>query len=303
MRKLKWALFLPIVQFAIFLTLIHWGTIEVPLLGNLGALCFAINSPGLFIYGIFVRMAPVRWLPPNILNIRSDHFIFLVGVVVQWYFVGRELDKLKSSKSPTGAKLTTVVIVGYLLAICWGIYLIFSAIGTILQFSHVAIGSVIGMSWAAILITLSSLRLEKNFRGESGTFSTQTIPNKIRWLVFAAACFSSVTGSLLSDMLLFLAPSVLIAGVIIQPNSPRPGRLILSIGAFVLSVYAALILFPRIFEMVMSLRVGSGVTEALLFSLLLISVFLVGWLDVMLVTWAVRLRHAPGTAASAASPR
>jgi hypothetical protein len=300
MRKLKWTFILPIVQFAIFLTLIHWQTIEIPLLGNLGALCFAINSPGLFIYGIFLRMAPVRWLPPYVLNIRSDHFIFLVGVVVQWYFVGRELDKLKSSKSSAGAKLTSAAIVGYLLAIAWGIYLIFNAMEGILQVLHLTIESVIVLLWAAILIILSTLRLGKNFRRESEIYGTQTIPNEIRWLALTAACVSCVTGALLSDLLLFLAPSILIVGTLVQPYSPRPGKMILSLGALLLSLYVVLSLSPSAFEMVMSLRVGPSVTQELLFSMLVISVSLIACLDVKLVNWVVRLRHPSGRAAGSA---
>jgi hypothetical protein len=168
MRKLRFAYFLTAAQFVIFLTLIHWDTVDIPYLGSIGGLCFAINSPGLVVYQIFALMAPVRWLPPAILGIRSDHFIFLVGVVVQWYFIGRELDRLRPPKS--AATLTTATLLANIFVIAWGVRLIFGGMDGILQvdsshqhFAPYIIDGIITLAWALILIVVPTVRLVKCF--------------------------------------------------------------------------------------------------------------------------------------------
>jgi len=166
MRRLRWALTLPVIQFVIFLTLMHWDTVEIPYLGSLRGLCFAINIPGQFIYGFFLRLAPVRWLPPYIMYIRSDHFIFLVGVVFQWYVIGRELDKRLWPQSPIGAKPTALAVLANLVVIAWGIRLVFGGLESILQ-GHLPsfiIDGLIILAWALVLITVPTLRLAKSFR-------------------------------------------------------------------------------------------------------------------------------------------
>jgi hypothetical protein len=168
MRKLRFEYIMPPTLFVIFLSLMHWGTVDIPLLGNIRGLCFAINSPGLLFCELFLRMAPVRWLPADILGIRSDHFIFLVGVVVQWYFVARELDRLRSPKA--GATLTTALLLANIFAIAWGVRLIFGSMDGILQVdsSHrhftAYIDGIITLVWGLTLIVLPTMRLAKCFR-------------------------------------------------------------------------------------------------------------------------------------------
>jgi hypothetical protein len=174
MRKLKWALFLPVAQFVVFVILIHWENIELPYLGSLRGLCFAINSPGLFLYDFFLRMAPVRWLPPYILHIRSDHFIFLVGVIFQWYMIGREFDKRQPPKSAIEAKLTTAAVLANLLVIAWGIRLIFADLDSIfvVHLSSYIIDGFIILAWALVLVILPTLRLAKSFRRRGSSPAT-----------------------------------------------------------------------------------------------------------------------------------
>lgn len=88
-----------------------------------------------------------------------------------------------------------------------------------------------------------------------------------------------------------LVPSILILGAIIQPYLPRSGRWILSGGALLVSLYVLVFLAPQAVGIFQTLRVYHGVRDLMLLSLFIVTILLVGWCDVALVTDAARLRH------------
>jgi hypothetical protein len=92
MRKLRLALFLPIIQFPIAYALLTWRGQFNTYIGNTRAFCFAINAPIMLFLAPFYQMAPIRWMPGDILGVRSDNLLVLAGIVILWFLVGLALD-------------------------------------------------------------------------------------------------------------------------------------------------------------------------------------------------------------------
>jgi hypothetical protein len=119
--------------------------------------------------------------------------------------------------------------------------------------------------------------------------AAEIIPSRVRWLAIAAGCVSGTAGSLLFGPLFFLFASVQILGAIVQPHSPRSGRLLLSVGAFLLSFYTFLFLGPQAFGAISMWSSYIDFNHVTLFVLLLISLLSVAWCDVALIADARRL--------------
>jgi hypothetical protein len=113
---------------------------------------------------------------------------------------------------------------------------------------------------------------------ELESYAAIVVPGRTRGLAIVTGCVFGLTGSLLSGPLFFLVPSVLILGALLQPSSPRPGRWLMWLGAFFLTLYMAgwvLILRP-------SSLIDSGLGQVFPFGIVL-SLVLVGWCDVALI--------------------
>lgn len=126
---------------------------------------------------------------------------------------------------------------------------------------------------------------------EPSPHAAEIIPIRVRWLAIASGCFSGVSGSLLFGPLFILFPSIQILGAIIQPYSPRSGRLLLSFGAFFLSFYTFLFLGPQAFGALSFFRSYIDLSHITLFALLLASLISVAWCDVALIVDAKQLKH------------
>jgi hypothetical protein len=126
--------------------------------------------------------------------------------------------------------------------------------------------------------------------------TTKIIPSKIRWVAIAAGSLSGFTGSLLFGPLFLLIPSPLILGAIVQPYSPRPGRSLMSVGAFFLSLYAGLFVAPQAYGAISMLHLYYALNHITLLGLLLVSLSFVIWCDIVLVADSRRLKSIPGTA-------
>jgi hypothetical protein len=131
---------------------------------------------------------------------------------------------------------------------------------------------------------------------ETPNKNLQTVPRKIRWLAIAAGVFSGVAGSLPFGPLFAIIPSLLILGAIIQPYTPRPGRWLLYLGAFVVSVYASLFLAPGALEIVWTVHLRDNLAQLTLFILVLSSIFLIGWCDIEIIRDALKTTHTLPTA-------
>ena len=136
-----------------------------------------------------------------------------------------------------------------------------------------------------------TLRIE-----ESPYESIEIIPNRVRWLAIVAGLLCGLGGSLLFGPLFLLVPSVQILGAVIQPYSPRPGRLLLSVGVLFLSLYAGLFLAPQAFGAISTFRSAYDLEHVALFVLLLIALLSVIWCDVAFVRAIRHLRHNPNMA-------
>ena len=83
---------------------------------------------------------------------------------------------------------------------------------------------------------IEAARLRASYNQISGQ-STDIIPSGTRWLALLVGCMAFIVVSMPpSPMSTLVVPSTFILGAIIQPYSPRPGRWLLSVGAFHLSL-------------------------------------------------------------------
>jgi hypothetical protein len=132
---------------------------------------------------------------------------------------------------------------------------------------------------------------------ESPYQSIEIIPVRVRWLAIAAGLLSGLGGSLLFGPLFLLVPSVQILGAVIQPYSPRPGRLLLSMGVLLLSGYAGLFLAPQAFGAILGSRSEFDLSHVALFVLLLVALLSVAWCDVAFIKAIRQIRQSPSIGA------
>lgn len=117
-----------------------------------------------------------------------------------------------------------------------------------------------------------------------------------RVIAIAAGCFSGAAGSLEYGPFFLIVPAVLVLGAIIQPWSTRPGRWLMWLGAFFLTLYEGAFFVPQIAEVITSQFASlDSVAIQVLFLLTLVSVFLIIWCDAALVVDARRSKRALGT--------
>lgn len=115
-----------------------------------------------------------------------------------------------------------------------------------------------------------------------------TIP-KTPWLAIITGCVSAVAGSLPFGPLFLLVPAILVFGAVLKRWSPRPGRWLMWLGAFYLTVDVAVFLGPPVFRP--SHFIGSDTLIIEFLSILAIA--LVVWCDVSLIISARKLGNAP----------
>lgn len=113
-----------------------------------------------------------------------------------------------------------------------------------------------------------------------------------RWIAIAAGAFSGAAGSIEYGPLFLLVPSVLILGTIVQPWTARPGRWLMWLGAFFLTLYAGGFFVPQIVGVSSQLSSLDNLNIQILFCLILVAVFLVIWCDVALIVDARRPKGA-----------
>lgn len=103
MRQLRFAVVLPILQFLTAGGLLEWGHRVPPPKGldtlympTVTLICFGINAPAVLF------KSPWYVLPRtslSILGFGAEELSFLLGVVLVWYLLGRELDQRESQKA------------------------------------------------------------------------------------------------------------------------------------------------------------------------------------------------------------
>jgi hypothetical protein len=124
--------------------------------------------------------------------------------------------------------------------------------------------------------------------------SAPLVSNRTRRLAIVAGGVSGIAGALPYGPIFLLVPSILILGAIVQRWSPSPGRWLMSLGAFILTVYVGLFLAPQGISGIWSLPSTHDINYLTLIVLALASTVLVGWCDIALVVDARRMSHVPG---------
>jgi len=123
------------------------------------------------------------------------------------------------------------------------------------------------------------------------TPSADIVSARVRWLAIAAGCFSASAGFLAFGWLFPLVPAFLVLGAVVQPRSPRPGKWLMWLGAFFLSLVVLPIGVEMLFGGIRSLRLHHEGFIIVPFSLSLVSVLLVLLCDTALLIDGMTMRR------------
>jgi hypothetical protein len=128
---------------------------------------------------------------------------------------------------------------------------------------------------------------------------TNIVPVATRCLAALLGCLAFIAGSMPpSGMSTLVIPMSLVLGAIVQPYSPRPGRWLLSVGAFYLSVIGVPYLGLMVAGAALHLRDSIDLNSLFLLLALVAPLVLLIWCDVALVVDARRQSRnsrTPGT--------
>jgi hypothetical protein len=119
--------------------------------------------------------------------------------------------------------------------------------------------------------------------------SEQKVPLKTRWLAIGTGGLFGIVGCLHYGAFFLFVPSILLLGAIVEPWLPRLGKVLLAVGAAVLTFYSLFLGLPAV---LLIRGLGHHSLEDSVFLVLsLLSVVLVILCDVMLVKNERKLRH------------
>jgi hypothetical protein len=113
---------------------------------------------------------------------------------------------------------------------------------------------------------------------------------RLRALVLTAGCVSGIAGVVAYGLYFGMVPAVLVLGAVVQPYSPRPGRLLIAMGALLVTLYVGIFVAPVVVSMMIHRTPYEDASRLLLLGLYACSVVLVGWCDAALVVNARRIR-------------
>jgi hypothetical protein len=184
MRKLKLALFLPMVQVVIAVFLLEWGY-RAPYPFPKGGdelyvsterlICLGINAPA-FLLSFLVELIPIPDV--TVFHLYTGDFAFLGCVIVVWYLVGRMVDRqiLHQASAPVG---TTPVksLLNFLLVVLGGWFL-YSGIealrspGRLNNYTGNIVQGILFLAWSFVLILIPGRALMKTLRNKSGVYET-----------------------------------------------------------------------------------------------------------------------------------
>lgn len=124
---------------------------------------------------------------------------------------------------------------------------------------------------------------------------------RVRWLAIATGCFTAAAGCLSLGWYFAILPICLVAGAIVQPRSPRPGRWLIWAAAFLLSLMVLPIGIGVLVMGAESMRSYSDFNLFGIVELWVASTLLIGCCDGALLLDAVRSRRGrPASAEPAA---
>jgi hypothetical protein len=127
-------------------------------------------------------------------------------------------------------------------------------------------------------------------------YAEQLVAPRTRWLAIAAGCVSGLAGSLPFGPLFSALPLILIVGAVFQRWSPHPGRWLMWLGAFFLTMDVAVFLGPGVLSPKRLLGPYYDRNLLIFFVLSLASLALVGWCDLALIIDARKSKDASAPA-------
>ncbi len=170
MRKLKLAIFLPIIQVLVAVVLLlqadrtHGpGGVDYHYFPPAWLICKGLNAPAML---LLVPFGGTWYFVPPILIV--GRALFLISVAIVWYFVGRLLDQRRAPSRAREHRIRTTLLLHFLLLVAGGVlfYEGFNELGA--PISTVA-GVLLTFAWATSLIFFSSVSLWRVIRDRHRT--------------------------------------------------------------------------------------------------------------------------------------
>ncbi len=169
MRKVRLAVVLPIVQFAAAAILLQWARrVPVPpgsafYVPNVRLICDGLNAPAL----LFGALAIFGSYTSSFLGFPTSDLLFLVGVIIVWYIVGRVLDRRRNSKAAPQRGIATALVMYPLLLMLGSLLLFLGVYGLGPHRPNIAdppVGAFLTLMWSGTLIFLSGRGLVRAIR-------------------------------------------------------------------------------------------------------------------------------------------
>jgi hypothetical protein len=179
MRRLRFAIVLPVVQLVLSIGLLKWGrwqehhppgSFDTPYAATPVFACQGIRAPAVLLENFFRTIAPLN----KVNEALSDklhggyNLSFLLGVIILWYLVGRRVDHRISRSA--GAETTVGARVSQVLQVIVGICLLpmgIADIGSGARWNN-AVGNMLSgtlfLVWSLVLTTLPGAKLVKPIR-------------------------------------------------------------------------------------------------------------------------------------------
>jgi hypothetical protein len=167
MRKLSLMLILPLLHLFVSITIFKWQFFPPVDPNNAISFWFALNAPVLLLVRLAKQIATIPAVSPYIMGgVRPIYFVFLVGGLGLWFFVGRTLEKLRRRDAHAASTTSLRKLLLYLLSTACGIRLIFIGLEWILPHypgEHQPIAMIVDGSlilvWSLALILLPGMNL------------------------------------------------------------------------------------------------------------------------------------------------
>ena len=119
--------------------------------------------------------------------------------------------------------------------------------------------------------------------------TAELVPGKILLLSVLTGCFTAIGGSLVIGLFFSISPVILVLGAIIQPYFRYAGKLVMGLGAVLLTSQTVILVFavPAGIRLLHKYH-DRGLVATTGFSIL--SVLLVTWCDIALVSTALKMQ-------------
>jgi hypothetical protein len=160
MRKLKFAIVLPLIQVLVAVVLLlqadrtHGpGGVDYHYFPPAWLICKGLNAPAML---LLVPFGGTWYFVPQIPIV--GRALFLISVAIVWYFVGRLLDQRRAPSRAREHRVATTLLLQFLLLVVGGI-LFYSGLNELGGPISTVVGVLLTFIWAVSLIFLSGVSL------------------------------------------------------------------------------------------------------------------------------------------------